>query len=373
MQSESCMLFMSSFKASDRYTGERLDIQSARLAYNLAKVFSNSPEVGAVAEFVSSAISAGIRGEKPEALLDLVRIMFVARRYPEALNVINVFEESYWSNWQTQSIRIRTYIAAKQFDMAEEELASLTQTSDDPNVIELHIALLQAKINELQRAFAQNQLEEGIETPLDVERKPDELMTTEVKGYVEAKVKLVEKLLSIEPNLVRASSVIGICDDYIREGKTIQAEPIVDKFLEYFPNDTTVLFYKQLLSLPEIAEKTLSLERRKEIEKDVILNISNASNKAMSLGLFYRKYNEPNKAIVEFEKVLKIEPSQSGGFDTSVFDEEEVTNMHRIAAENIFELAIQVQNWDLASAISNLARHKNLDECEGNFFCCPTC
>lgn len=361
------------FKASDRYTGERLDIQSARLAYNLAKIFNNSSEVGAVAEFVSSAISAGIRGEKPEALLDLVRIMFVARRYNEVLDVINVFEESYWSNLQTQSIRIRTYIAAKQFDKAEEELALLTQTSDDPNMIELQIVLLEAKINELQRAFAQSQLEEGIEAPLAVEQdqeeqKPDELTMAEVKGYVEAKVKLIEKLLSIEPNLVRASSVIGICDDYIREGKAIQAEPIVDKFLEHFPNDTTVLFYKQLLSLPEIAEKTLPLERRKEIENDVILNISDASNKAMSLGLFYRKYNEPNKAIVEFEKVLKIEPSQSGSFDTSVFDEGEVPDMHRIAAENIFELAIQVQNWDLASAISNLARRNNLDECEGNFF-----
>ena len=117
---------------------------------------------------------------------------------------------------------------------------------------------MQAKITQVQRAVAQKQREkssdvilqglpgaekEGVEPP-----GADELMTAELSGYLDVLAGLVGKLLEIEPNSVGGAPIAAVCNNYIREGKTSEAKDLVNRFLGYFPDNTTVPFYKQILS-----------------------------------------------------------------------------------------------------------------------------
>jgi tetratricopeptide (TPR) repeat protein len=347
------------FKASG--TGD------AQLSYVLANIFKSTPELGAVREFLESAFNAGIVGTKPEALLDYGDVMLKLRGYSAALSAVNFFESEYWTNQRSQTLRIKVYIAAKQFNEAEEELAK--KQPDDPNTIKLNLELVQAKIEQLQRAKERKKMDEDLgviaPTASSVEKEGVESQTAELKSYNLLSAKLVGKLLTMEPNSVGEASVITVCNNYVAEGKTEQAKDLVNRFLEYFPANMTVLLYKQILSEPEPGK--ISQQRRNEIEEQVLSSIADPIEKSMRFGVFYREHNEPNKAAKEFKKVLKMEALQEG--EKPVFDlTEGITGLQRLAMDYLFITALEMKDWDLAEQLAEAGRRENLDDCEGQFF-----
>ena len=344
------------------------DPQFAQLSYTLAKVFRNTSEVGAVGEFMRSALLSGIAETKPEALLDYADVLLKLRDYSEALSAVNFFEKEYWTNERSQAIRIKVYVAARQFNEAEEELAK--RQPDDPNTIKLNLELVQAKIEQLQRAVEQKQAEENLgvifRKALGVEEKGGvESQTAELKSYNLLRAELVGKLLPMEPNSVGEAFIAAVCNNYIAEGKTEQAEDLVNRFLQYFPANTTVLFYKQMLSEPEPGK--ISQQRRKEIEEQVLSGIADPIEKSTRLGVFYVKLDEPNKAAEEFKKVFKIEALQEG--KRPVFDlTEGITDSQRLVMDYLFVTALRTEDWELAEQLAEVGRRENLDDCEGQFF-----
>ena len=375
--------------------GERADPQ---LSYTLAKLFKDTAEIGAVAEFLTNALLGGVHLTKPEAILDYAELFLKRRVWYRAINNIDTFERNFEPNDRSKTLRIRAYIGAGQFDQAKEELAKLKP--DDPNTIKLNLELVQAEAQQVRGAMLRKKRAEDlglVSQWLSEERKEDVeaqvaqategSMTAELESHMDTLTELVEKLLPVEPNSVGQAYVVTICNNYVTQGKTSKARDLADRFLEYFPDDITVLFYKKLFSEPD--PDKVSQQTRNEIEKSILLDIADPVRRSMSLGMFYERNNDTDNATKEFKKVIApflgaavstagpadtpsqepnakaeriIESPQSETQDT-VFGEPQ-----RLAAEYLLNITIRTENWELAEQIVNLARQENIDDCEGNFF-----
>lgn len=353
--------------------------RDAQLSYTLAKLFENTTELGAVNEFFISALSLFDRNvpdkideTRPDALLDYAEVLLRLESYRRGLNVIDFFENGYWTNERSKTLRIKALIGARQFDEAEKELAGRPEP-DDPNTIKLNIALVRAKILQIKRTLARKQVDEGSDWLSDTEKTgaglatrrgeagalPEtsgESMAAELQGHLDVLIELTEKLLPIDTNAVEGSMAV-ICNNYIAAGKIEQALAIVNKFLEYSPDNTLVLFYEKLLFEPE--PHNVSRQRRREIRKAVLSGVDDPTLKAVKLGVFYQQGNEPNEAAAEFKKVLKAEAWQEG---------REITDFQRLAVGYLFDIAIETKNWELAEQVAELVQRRNMDECNGQFF-----
>lgn len=347
--------------------------EDAQLSYVLANIFKNTSELGAVREFLESAIRARIYITKPEAILDYGNVVLKLRGYSAALSAINFFENEYGPTQRSQMLRVRVYIAAKQFNEAEKELAKRQQ--DDPNTIKLNLELVQAKIGQIQGAMELKKMNEdlgvvGVTAPVvptdsNIGKEGVESQTAELKSYNLQIAKLVGKLLTMEPNFVEEASIVAVCNNYRAEGNIEQAKDLINRFLGYFPSNTTALFYKQLLSEPEPVKT--SQQRRNEIEKQVLAGINDPIDRSMNLGAFYIRHNEPNKAAEEYKKVLKIGALPEG--EKPLFDpNEKVAGLQRLAMEYLFVTALQIKDWKLAEQLAEVGRRENIDNCEGQFF-----
>ncbi|MHC4888863.1 MAG: tetratricopeptide repeat protein [Planctomycetota bacterium] len=338
-----------------------------QVSYALAKIFKNTTEVGAVREFLESALNAHIEWTKPEAILDYVDVLLKLRAYNAALSVVNSFEDNFWPDRRSQTLRINALLGARQFDEAEAELAKAKP--DDTNTIKLNLALVQAKIGQVQTIIARKRIKEsspiifeGMEIPEKENGQTQDsvqVMTDELKGYWTVCAGLVEKLLTIEPNSVGETSVVAVCNNYISQGRIEQAGGIVNKFLGYFPDSTTLLFYKRVLA--ESEPNKVSLQRRKEIEEQVLSEIGEPISRAVKLGFFYHRHEELDKAADEFKKVFV----SSVALDA--YREKENTQ-YEIAVSYLFEIALEKKDWELAQEIVETVRRENIDRCSGQFF-----
>jgi len=367
--------------------------RDAQLAYTLAKLFGDTSELGVAAEFFASALSIPDRRlpdrideSKPGAFLDYANVLLKLGSYESALNVANFFEEEYWANRRTGTLRINALLGANQLDDAEKELADTSSwPTDDPNTIKLKLALGGARIAQLQRNITQKQVDKTLnviapgllgpeEQDVEQPRLPEtrlqgsvQVMTSELKNYQDIFAESLQKLLVVEPNSVPTASVTAVCNNYIEQGKIQRAKDLVNQSLEYFPDNTTLLFYKQILGEPEPGK--ISPERRKEIEENVLSDIAEPIRRSVNLGVFYRRNNEPNKAAEEFKKALKMETSQEGVINVPAFDgAKEINDLQRLALGYLFDMALASKDWKLAEQIAQIGRRENLDECDGKFF-----
>ncbi|MBN1392591.1 MAG: hypothetical protein JW947_07290, partial [Sedimentisphaerales bacterium] len=339
----------------------------AQLAYALAKVFWDSSDTGAVVDFLTSALKTGITETNPEALLEYAEVLSNLDAFDPALNYLNFFEDQYWTNEKSQTLRIKMHIAARQFKEAEEELAK--RKPDDPNTIELNLAMVESKIEQLQRVIEQREMEDDLgvifRSVVSTERVGIEPQTAELKSNNLLRAGLVGKLLLAKPDSVKESSVAAVCDNYITQGNIEHAKDLVNRFLEHFPANTTGMFYKKMLAEPDPAK--ISQERHTEIKKQVLAAIADPTERALRLGEFHQENDEPNEAAEEFKKILKIETPQKDG--KLVFNPTGgITDSQHLAADKLFEIELANKNWDLAEQIAEVARRENLDNCEGRFF-----
>jgi len=348
--------------------------RDAQTAYALAKSFEGTVEVGVVAEFLTTAINAGIVNVWPESLLDCAEVFLKLNMWTEAISNIDIFEQNFWSNERSRTLRVMAYINARQFDLAEEKLAKFKP--DDPNAIKLNLRLLQTRVEQIQRAMDQKQMEEGLgiiaqQLP-GSEKKPGEpqsagkLMTAELKGYKSAVAGLVTQLLDREPNSVGDATVAAACDIYVEEGRIESASNLVGRVLKRSSANTTALFYKRLLSEPQPDE--VSQQKRMEIEKEIMSSIAEPSRRALNLGAFYRRNNEPNKAAEEFKKVLAYQLPSDVNLAPQKVKDQDIEDIRSLAAGYLFDIAVQTKNLNLAAEVTDIAQRGNLDGCEGKFF-----
>lgn len=356
-------------KASSTQKGfERVD---SLLAYRLAKVFENSDEIGAANEYFAVALRLGDRSvpdkideRKPEAFLDYAELLMKLRVYNEALHLVNYFESQYWSNARSRKLRIKAYIGAKQFDSAAEELANIPD-ADAADTVKLGLELVQAKIRQTLMAIAQKKMQDspGIVvqaiTPQGQSTEPKasmKVMEDELKSYRKIEADLVKKLLAVQPALIEAGSVIAVCKNYVEDGRKAEAEGLVSRYITNFPNDISVLVYKNILSEPDAAN--VSEQRRREIDERVFSGIADPLRRAVELGTFYRKNDQFDKAAGQFTAALEM--GASGGSQD--------LNRVKLAAGYLFEIALTKKDWQLANQMVERAQRDNLDDCAGHIF-----
>ena len=339
----------------------RGDLEFAQLAYTLANIFKDTSEIGAVKEFLESALYSGIGQIKPESRLDFVDVVIKFGRWSDAIQFINDFEEYIGPNQRSQNLRIKAYIGAKQFDEAEKELAKTPENA--PEKIQLNLMLTQAKIRQIQLAITQKQREQakvGEQEPVSLQADVELFMTKELNGLMQLEAELLEKQLSVEPNSVDQASVINVFGNFMGQGQTNQARHLIDSFLEKFPDDPTMLVYKQILSEPDPAK--LSQQRRQQIEEQVLSRVADPVLRRVQLGVFYRRYNDLEKATGQLKEALETGISQEmvpgrPAFERMLF-----------VANYLFDIALGTKDWDLAEQVIKIVRSKNLDSCQGQDF-----
>ncbi|MHC4640606.1 MAG: tetratricopeptide repeat protein [Planctomycetota bacterium] len=317
------------------------DSQFARLSYTLAKIFKGTAETGAVAEFLTSALRSGITWVKPEVTLDYVELLLKLRVWTVAADNVNSYEQNYGASARSQTLRFEAFLRAGQFDEAEKELTRMTDSyPDDPNITKLNLALVQAKIRQVQTVIVQKKMEDGqpdILKGLESLKKGTEpsegstqFMTEELKNYWKECAGLVKKLLPMEPD------------------------------------NTTLLIYNLMLSEPE--PHNITQERRKEIEEQVLLKTADPTLRAMDLGLFYKKHNETDKAIAEYKKVFSSDTIRDEYLQHKEADGTIRATQYEKAVMSLFDLALKTEDWQLAEQIAETAQRDNLDGCDGQFF-----
>jgi tetratricopeptide (TPR) repeat protein len=353
--------------------------RDAQLSYTLAKIFMDTSELGAVWEFLDGARIAGIEWTKPEAILDYLATLGKRGGWPHVISPANpynisAFEEQFGRSRRSQSLRIKALIGSVRLAEAEEELAGFPP--DDANTIRLRLAVVEAQISQLRSAIAQRQMGEGsasILQPGQVVEKQDlesdaavKLMKAELDKHKQHRADLVQKLLAVQPDSVEEATVTKACSDLISLAQISKAEDIVNRFLAQSPNSGAALFYKKLLSEPEPAN--VSDQRRKEIEKQALSGIADPVQQVLELGIFYRRNNEPDKAIGQFKKVLETQVSPEQGAGRPAFKLSDQVSPRRIAASHLFDMAADSKNWQLAEQVVETVRRENLDDCEGQLF-----
>ncbi|MCK4752488.1 MAG: tetratricopeptide repeat protein [Planctomycetes bacterium] len=345
--------------------------EDAQLSYMLANVFKDADEIGAIEEFLRSALNSGITRTKPEAVLDYAEVLLRLYVWTVALSGIDAYEREMGSNRRSTMLRIRAYTGANQFEDAEKELANLDQ--NDPNTLKLNLALVRGKIRQIRRSTSRKQMTEemkglGFEDQINVISQADTgVIAIELSGYRYTAAELVKKQLATDPNIVNVQDIVFIFNSSIADGKIERAENIINQYLQYFPDNITALYYKEAISEPDPAD--IPEQRRNEIQKQVFLSLDNPTRKHASLGTLYQANNEPNKAIEEFKKALEMEFSEEGVVVKSIFDKtEEIKDFYVPTISNFFEVVLNTKDWNLAQQIVDIVRNKNIDDCEGNFY-----
>jgi len=348
------------------------DPQFADLCYLLAKVFENTSETGAVAEFLTSSLHSGISSIAPEVRLDYVEAILKFGMWSDAIEHIDVFERWLAPSERSTLLRIEVYIGAGEFDKATKALAA--RPENDPNTIRLSLSLVNAKIKQTQLSLARLENQEfldvafnGLVTDVGDESSAENLVAIrkELNGYKGLKVQLVNKLLPVEPDSVTSKTVVEACSHLVGQGSVDRAKKLIDQFLGYFPEDTKALIYKQTLLEPKPA--SISKERLVEIEEAVLSNIADPAKRNLRLGIFYRRQNESDKAIAALKKALEIQPPKETA-KTWFLSREDEESPRFLAVGHLFDIAIEKKDWDLAGQGVEIAREEDLDGCDGNVF-----
>jgi tetratricopeptide (TPR) repeat protein len=346
------------------------DAEFAYLSYTLAGLFKDTSETGAELEFLIGAIYSGISETKPDAYLDYVDVLLELNHWSEALQHVDVYEQYFGASDRSRSLRVQALIGARQLEDAESELAKMPQ--DGAETLKLRLMLTQKRVATLQLAAEQEDQRSGADAEVQPVAAGGEPLvdsqtatsqkdrTTELYNYLGTEAELIEKLLAVDPNSVDEVSLIGVCRGYLAQGQTDKVRHLLDQYTKAFPDSTTAQVYYLILSEP--VPSRVSHERLKQIEKEALEKTRDPILRAVQLGVYYRRYNEPEKALSEFKMAFDRAMSQDR------IPEGPLRERTILAANHYLDLAIGKKDWQLAEEIVAGARGKNLDGCQGQVF-----
>ncbi|MFC1677586.1 tetratricopeptide repeat protein [Planctomycetota bacterium] len=347
------------FKSADQPDG--------KLAYELARIFKNSPEVGATIEFLRTALDTpGFEQTMPEVRLDFADLMLKRQAWQGVLTNVAFYEQNYGQTDRSQQLRINALIRSKQFEQAKEELAK--RDADDPNTIKLDFSMILAEIAYSQQSLQSKKISESSDILLqqldeqedsqeqeNLQRKP--LTADELKNYMQRIVDEMENVYATDKDFLRSIPINTFCNYYIVQNQIGKAKSLMAKYLGYFPDNTKALSYKRMLDEPD--PLNISAQRKAEIEKEVLSEIDDPDKRFLALSAFYRRNNEPNQAIAGYEKYL---------FSNNVDTSEESIAYRKFAAAQLFELALFKKEQQKTEKVIEISRKENLDGCNGDFF-----
>jgi tetratricopeptide (TPR) repeat protein len=341
------------------------------LSCTLANIFKGTTEIGAVIEFLGSALGAGIIDTKPNVLLDYADALLQVRSYDMVLNAVGIFDERFGQTERSRVLRIGALIAKGHIPEAEEAISHLS--SGDPNALRLGMSLARAKAVQLRNAIRQQRSSEDSPIPV-TPVKPDgngngaqsvQTLTTELHNLERQEANLMLQLLKTSPAVVDEQDVIETCESLVAQKGTAAAKEIVDAFLEHSPQSVEMLSYAGLLSEPDPSNCPES--RWWEIREQAIRGIKDPLRRSIELGLFYQQQEQYDQAVAQWQEVLTATAGQVTGDEPAYLRAKQLSPRHE-AASYLFDLARRQKNWSLAEEVARIAKEDNLDDCGGYLF-----
>lgn len=341
------------------------------LSYTLAEIFKGTAEIGAVIEFLGSALNSGIMNTKPESLLDYGEALLQARSHDTALSFVNTFDERFGRNDRSRMLRVQVLIAKGHVSEAEEAVAALN--SDDPNTVRLRLDLARAKTAQLRAAIRQEESGDGSSIEFAEvnandeadQRGSAEAMAAELRDYERREVDLVQRLLKVDPGAVEEKHLAALCEMLIAQDNIVTAREIVSAFLKHSPDSPTALVCQGLLSEPD--PSNLSADRRRAIEEAAIRRIADPVRRALELGVFCQKNEKWDEAVSQWRDVLDATASQGVREEPAYLRAKQLSPRH-VAASHLFDITRLQKDWPLAEEIVEIAKKDNLDDCGGHLF-----
>ncbi len=319
------------YNAYQKY--QSTDNHDADLSYTLAQIYKGTNYLGAREKFLESALQGGIVQQgHPEAALELAGIFEKLSYYNNAIQLVESYEKIFGKSETSSTILIRSYLSINSFDEASSRLDFFKDGSSIKDELTVELLLSQVKqYRQLQAQQGENQ---------DYKSKVDSNFN---KVY-----SLLEKLIKDDSAIVEPSYVAAVSNYFMNSDKLNKARELVDLYVSKNPKDIYMLSLAQRLKLKD--PKNVSIEKIREINRNVLSNIADPKLKAIRLAQFYKSMDEYDKALELLKPLL----------DDSDYKDTAITN--------IFDIALLKEDFDLALEMKEKAKKLNLDNCEGNFF-----
>jgi len=244
-------------------------------------------------------------------------------------------------------------ILSKQFDVAQEELVKADMS--DIEKMKLNALLIFSQIRQSQEILALNKLNEDEQAGAD--KVNTQQIGEELNGYNDSLAKVIKQMLDEDPNEVESGYVITVCNHYISQDRVAEAKIFADAYLNKSGDDSGMIFYRRTLDEPDLAN--ITVDRRKELEQQIIGEIEDPAKRAMNMGVFYQRENDLEKAKSEFKKIIDLD---------SWDENQKITPEQTSAIGYIFEIALFTEDFELAQKVANIVRNHNIDSCDGQYF-----
>ncbi|MCK5566007.1 MAG: tetratricopeptide repeat protein [Planctomycetes bacterium] len=315
------------------------------VAYHLAEIFKNRPEIGLKKEFLEYSISPqnNMVPSKPGILLDYAKVLYDLRSWANGIKITNFYENLFGVSKRSTLSKARGYIGAGMTAEAKELLEDLNQ--DDIETLRLTYRLYSARIaNQLSSKNRQ-----GLPDIFNVETNMKAVEPYDEAKHLDYRAKAMDtlvKLMEKDPgNIDRA---MRICSNYIEKKEYEKAKTTLDNFLEISPENLNAKVLRATLDEPD--PSSIAVERLNELSKEAIDEISDKGERATARALSYEKAGELDKSLDEFERAHKLLPDDS--FVLSLY----------------FNFAINNDKLSVAEDLVEEARRNNFDLCEGNLY-----
>lgn len=332
--------------------------RDAFLSCTLADIFKGTTEVGAVVEFLGSALGAGIIDTRPDVLLDYGEALLQARSYDMALNAAGIFDERFGQTSRSRILRVGALIGKGHIPEAEEAISKLD--ANDPNVVRVSLGLERAKSAQLRGALRQQRESEAGNGGQSVET-----LTAELRDCERRQADLMLRLLQAAPAVVDEQDAGTLCESLIAQRQIPRAQEIVDAFLKYAPDNVALLSYKGLLA--EFDPPVCPESRRREIREQVIRGLADPLRRSVELGVLYQQQEQFDKAAAQWREVLDATTGQATEGEPAYLRARRLSPRHE-AAGYLFDLARRQKDWAVAEEVTRIARQDNLDDCGGSLF-----
>ena len=303
-------------------------------AYMLAEAFRNRPEIGSRLQFLEDARKRGIAAAKPKVLLDYAELLLAIGHRADAVALAKAYETVAVGNQRSRSIQVAAYIASGQFDEASDTLDGMDP--DDAQTKSLRLDLVYGRIINMLKLQTQSPLTSEQQAQLDEFRRQ--------------RAEAVNVLIDTDPEQVAPLNVTLVCRDYLAQNKPDLAKALIEKFLSHKSDNLIALVFQRRLLEPD--PLNISSDRFNEITLQVLSEISDPRQRALSLGRHYLSRGQYTQAVDEYNKALNIAADD------------------KLAIDGLFDTAIlqEDKDFELADRMAQKARQNNLDGCEGNFY-----
>ncbi|MGE4285928.1 MAG: tetratricopeptide repeat protein [Phycisphaerae bacterium] len=325
----------------------KFDMQNStdpQLCYFLSSILTDDSVLGARQEYLGRAIENNIVFiGRPSAVLDYSDLLLSLQAPDNAITLVQRYEEVMGKSSRSREILIQAYIQANQFDKAEmiideyrpDSVKALQYSIDIATQRTLQNIQLLARQQLFNDPYAQNKIDS---------------LKADIKDLRLRRLELVERLFNESPETaIRYRALTSVLIDAAAENELARVRQFVDKVLEKYPNDPSMLITKRRMSRSNPVEYDEELFREDQL---AVLNTVEMDefDRQVMLGKTYFTAHDAAKSKEHYTKALELKP-ENDSVITALFD-----------------VALADNDIETARSYLDEIRELNPDGCEGRFF-----